>query len=584
MPSQVTAVRWNEEYRYWEEFPTYTVDGSSRKVHIDTDELSWWSTLISNKEVDSGRAEIESLEIQNEIPYSVLEVIEIRADISIVGEEGNMYINCRFIDNARSIDKVQKTDMFSVSGKNLEQVDIHYVPLFEGTYEVECELKKKARVFRDKILSVKRIQMDITIPPVRSDRNPPLATIQECGIHRNQNGLFTPYIKFSAGGEGHRSRSFWGNWYLWKDGKSIDKHGIHGEKPTLAIPLDGETIYAREVMSRKIQRKRKYLDLHSGKYVLDCVLWGSNSAIGTFPNYQSGNKVRELITKMIKNFISQDPLGAGEVLWALVPAARGDRVEGVNTEFIIVAGETIEEFNTPTPTPEPEPAASCGSPLNPLNGRTQKVVDAIVAALPGVTRCQDVEFDTFSQRDASSIGTLFLNGKNLMSLRYNDFHGLDTLELLYLQNNNLASLPSNLFDDLQILGWLDLSGNRLTSLDKDIFDRIYSFRLFDLNLSGNRLTSLDKDIFDGLSAMYILDLSDNRLSSLPADLFDGLSDLNYLYLQGNNLDNLPPSYFSGQSLNSLHTLYLGNTNATPEQFAAYKAVLPALTNLKLKSP
>ena len=225
---------------------------------------------------------------------------------------------------------------------------------------------------------------------------------------------------------------------------------------------------------------------------------------------------------------------------------------------------------TPPAAQAQEATASCGS--SPLNGRTVKVVDAIVAKL-GESNCADV---TLSQLTGLT-GVLNIHGQNLRALRSDDFDDLSSLGRLNLQNNDLTELPSGVFDDLTSLTHLRLYENDLTTLPDDVFDNLSS--LTQLFLYDNQLEWLPPDLFEGRSSLTNLNMHNNpQLACIHASQFDGLSSLEQLRLQDTMLGNINPTHFTRWSLNSLTELWLGETLIvyTPVAFADYQAVLPAL--------
>ena len=116
------------------------------------------------------------------------------------------------------------------------------------------------------------------------------------------------------------------------------------------------------------------------------------------------------------------------------------------------------ETPTPTATPLPEPTATtCGN--NPLQGRTQKVVDAIVAAVPGITDCASV-----TAAHLAAVTFLNLGNDSLTSLQSGDFAGLTSLQWLYLHDNQLSTVPAGQFAGLTNLQRLYLHRNRLGTL------------------------------------------------------------------------------------------------------------------------
>ncbi len=217
-----------------------------------------------------------------------------------------------------------------------------------------------------------------------------------------------------------------------------------------------------------------------------------------------------------------------------------------------------------------EETADCGVG-NPLHGRTQKVVDAILAALPGV----DCRIVTAAQ--LTGITSLAVTGQSLSSLQSNDFAGLSGLEELNLFSNELTELPSGVFAGLSGLTHLGLENNDLTTLPDGAFADLANLEI--LRLNNNLLTWLPPDAFAGLSALEELYIKSNpQLSCIHAGQFDGLSGLKLLLMDDTQLGNINPAHFTRWSLNQLEHLRLGETLITdsPLAFATYQAVLPAL--------
>ena len=206
---------------------------------------------------------------------------------------------------------------------------------------------------------------------------------------------------------------------------------------------------------------------------------------------------------------------------------------------------------TPTATATPEPTATCGT--SPLHGRTQKIVDGIVAKVPNVTACANV-----TSSHLAAIGSLSFRNRSLASLQAGDFAGLTGLDSLWLSENNLTMLPADLFKEPTSLTALYLSDNHLTALDKDLFKELTS--LTTLDLYDNRLTTLPTTLFTGLSNLTTLSLQNNQLTTLTATQFSGLSNLQSLLLQNNQLTTLAATQFSG--LSNLQILSLQDNRLT----------------------
>ena len=134
---------------------------------------------------------------------------------------------------------------------------------------------------------------------------------------------------------------------------------------------------------------------------------------------------------------------------------------------------------------QPEaPGGEGDTPTPTLCDRTPQVRDAIVAAVPRVSDCNDV---TETQL-ATGITSLFLNGQSITTLQADDFAGLTRLVELRLYDNQLSTLPANLFDGLSSLTTLYLNGNQLSLLPKGLFDGLSS--LATLYLYGNAVDPL----------------------------------------------------------------------------------------------
>ncbi|MCG9131852.1 cadherin domain-containing protein, partial [Candidatus Poribacteria bacterium] len=86
--------------------------------------------------------------------------------------------------------------------------------------------------------------------------------------------------------------------------------------------------------------------------------------------------------------------------------------------------------------------------------RTSQVADAIAAAVPGASDCNNV-----TDIDLALITSLDLSDKSITSLSADDFAGLISLTSLDLSDNQLESLPDGFFANLSSLTTVDLSGN-----------------------------------------------------------------------------------------------------------------------------
>ena len=194
--------------------------------------------------------------------------------------------------------------------------------------------------------------------------------------------------------------------------------------------------------------------------------------------------------------------------------------------------------------------AVCGA--GPLQGRTQGVVDAITAAVPGVSRCGLV-----APVDLAALTALQV--ESLTTLRPGDFAGLSRLQKLDLGCNALTTLPPTLFADLPQLRVLDLDpyapwyhhyqrwlgafprcANALTVLPSNLFAHTPQLQI--LQLAVNRLTALPPNLFTHTPDLRILDLARSLLTVLPPDLFAHTPRLHTLHLEHNQLTALPPNF------------------------------------------
>ncbi|MCG9126313.1 cadherin domain-containing protein, partial [Candidatus Poribacteria bacterium] len=190
----------------------------------------------------------------------------------------------------------------------------------------------------------------------------------------------------------------------------------------------------------------------------------------------------------------------------------------------------------------------------PLSERTSQVMDAIIAAIDGVSSAADV-----TDTHLSNIKTLNLSNKSIISLTTNDFEGLSSLEELDLGSNPVGNLENGVFDDLSSLKKLNLESLGLTSLPSDVFDDLSSLR--ELKLTSNSISRLPGDIFDDLTSLKKLYLNVNDLSSLASTLFQKLSSLTDLDIRNNQLSRLPNNIFKG--LSSINAIKAESNSVDP---------------------
>ena len=213
------------------------------------------------------------------------------------------------------------------------------------------------------------------------------------------------------------------------------------------------------------------------------------------------------------------------------------------------------------------------STLTPVCDRTPQVRDAIVAAVPGVSDCNDV-----TEVHLAVITGLDLENKNISSLKDGDFDGMTVLFELRLQNNRLQTLPANIFSGLSSLSVIYLNNNQLTNLPPTVFTGLTS--LTNLYMNVNRLVTLPQNVFTGLSSLRQTNMHTNLLTTLPANVFSGLSSLNQISLNNNRISSLPQNVFSGRT--RLAYLYLDSNRLTILPADLFSG-LTALDQLKLNN-
>ena len=191
--------------------------------------------------------------------------------------------------------------------------------------------------------------------------------------------------------------------------------------------------------------------------------------------------------------------------------------------------------------------------ITPISERTPQVRDAIIAAVPGVNSAADV-----TEAHLAAITSLYLNRRNITTLKASDFDRLTAVTTLDLAENQLSTLPEGIFDGLAKLRTLQLQNNQLSTLPQDIFDGLTELRT--LQLQNNQLSTLPEDIFDGQSNMGELFLFGNQLTALPAGIFDKQTVLRTLNLEGNQLSTLPEGIFN--KLTELNYLTLADNQLT----------------------
>ena len=209
--------------------------------------------------------------------------------------------------------------------------------------------------------------------------------------------------------------------------------------------------------------------------------------------------------------------------------------------------------------------ASCGSG-NPLDGRTQGVVDEIVVRLKaaGTLTASQTCSDVTDVADLAGVtGTLYFTHRGLTQLRSQDFAGLSGVVQLRLSSNNLTSLPANAFSGLTGVTRLYVEENSLTAVEAGAFNGLGSLQR--LYLNGNELSTLPATVLSGssLNALQQVILSGNRIASLPSTIFQGLPSLRIINLSDNFLTSDELGFLS-TSIPTLTTIDLSENLLTSD--------------------
>ena len=231
--------------------------------------------------------------------------------------------------------------------------------------------------------------------------------------------------------------------------------------------------------------------------------------------------------------------------------------------------------------------------ITPVKDRSNKAKNAIVSAVPSVSRAEDVteahlaaitsldismgEDGVLQAGDFDGLtGLTDLTISELDSFPSGIFDNLTALETLDLYDSYFGSFPSGLFDKLTALTYLDLGYGAFTTLPSGLFDKLTALET--LYLNEGSFDSFPSDIFDKLTALETLDLSEGYFDSLPSGLFDKLTALTYLDLSEGYFDSFPSGIFD--KLTALETLYLngGYFDSLPSGLFDY---LTSLTYLDL---
>ena len=173
-----------------------------------------------------------------------------------------------------------------------------------------------------------------------------------------------------------------------------------------------------------------------------------------------------------------------------------------------------------------------------LEGRTQEVIDAIVASLPD----RETKFDVL-ESDLKTITSLNISNKDFTALTSNDFNGLSKLRSLTISNNdNLTRLPVGIFSDLKSLKSLILRDNAIQVIYANGFSGLKNLEI--LWMEFNKISSLPHDIFYDLSNLNNLSINNNRLTSISPRQFSENDKLTFLDLRFNRIRSIYGKAFS----------------------------------------
>ena len=197
----------------------------------------------------------------------------------------------------------------------------------------------------------------------------------------------------------------------------------------------------------------------------------------------------------------------------------------------------------------------------PVQSRTPAVRDAIVRAIPGVSRAEDVtaadlaaitELDIsweWRREGAQGFGAQAVGNFEVIDLQPGDFSGFTNLRRLSIWDRLVKIRGISGLSSLTKLEWLSLGSNRIN----DISALSGLTKLKWLNLGGNNIS--DPSPLSGLTNLVYLSLQKNSISDISA--LSGLTKLEFLHLHQNYaLSDISPL----SSLTKLTELMLGSSS------------------------
>ena len=111
----------------------------------------------------------------------------------------------------------------------------------------------------------------------------------------------------------------------------------------------------------------------------------------------------------------------------------------------------------------------------------------IICSNAKLSSCPDFSMSDFS------VGFIFLNGNNLLSLNNYTFVNFTQLRNLDLHSNQLSTLPSDILNANSYLDLFNIAKNPLTSLPSDLFT--YQTRITSIQISNTLLLTLPESMF-----------------------------------------------------------------------------------------
>lgn len=181
-------------------------------------------------------------------------------------------------------------------------------------------------------------------------------------------------------------------------------------------------------------------------------------------------------------------------------------------------------------------------------------------------------------RNASALGTLFLNDNPLARLHATDFETLSSLIILNNDNIGISELPLDIFKTMLQLSHLSCSSNGLTRL-ANIFETTQQLRV--LRAFNNLIDKIESNTFKPLALLSTVFLHNNPVASIDSDAFMSCTMLQDLSLTGSSTSSLKA--FTLDIPNSVVTLRLTHLSVSNETL--YRIMhLPNLKKLWLGWP